>query len=89
MFTTWEDPERLPDLAAVFQAAGLEVLAVEERPAWSDRERAIFARAVADAPLHPDDLGLQSLAEEAEQALPMLDASKRVVGTARRTLLAA
>jgi SAM-dependent methyltransferase len=89
MFTTWEEPERLPDLAAVFEAGGLEVPAVEERPDWSDRERTIFGRAVADAPLYPDDLGLQGLAEEAQRALPMLDASKRVIGTARRAPLAA
>ena len=83
VFTTWEDPERLPDLTALFEAGGLEVIAVEERREWSDRERAIFDRAVADAPLYPDDLGLQSLAEEAQRVLPLMDAWKRVIGVAR------
>jgi len=89
VFTTWEDPERLPDLAAVLEAGGLEVEAVEERRDWSGRERAIFERAAADAPLYPDDLGLQSLAEEAQRVLPVLDAAVRVVGIARRAPVAA
>jgi SAM-dependent methyltransferase len=89
VFTTWEEPDRLPDLAALFEAGGLEVLAVEERRDWQDRERGIFERAVADAPRYPDDLGLQDLAEEAERALPMFAACKRVIGTARRASVAA
>lgn len=83
VFTTWEDPERLPDLARLFEAGGLQVIAVAERRDWLDRERAIFDRAVADAPLYPDDLALQSLAEEAQRVLPIMDASKRVIGVAR------
>jgi SAM-dependent methyltransferase len=84
VFTTWERPERLPDLAALFQAGGLDVLAVEERPAWADRDRSIFERALADAPLHPDDPSLQDLAEEAARALPGFQARRRVIGTARK-----
>jgi SAM-dependent methyltransferase len=83
VFTTWEF-ERLPDLAAIFEAGGLQVVSVDERREWADRERMIFERAVADAPLYPDDRGLQDLAEEAKRVLPMHDASKRVLGIARR-----
>ena len=84
VFTTWENPERLPDLAALFQAGGLEVIAVEERPDWAVRERAIFERAVADAPLQPDDQSLQDLAEEAARALAGFQTRRRVIGTARK-----
>jgi hypothetical protein len=84
VFTTWELPERLPDLAAVLAAGGLEVLAVEERLEWADRERAILERAIADAPLHPDDPSLQDLADDARRVLPGFDARRRVIGTAHR-----
>ena len=84
VFTTWERPERPPDLAALLEAGGLEVLAVEERPDWAERERLIFERAIADAPLHPDDRSLQTLAADAKRALPGLDTRKRVIATARK-----
>lgn len=84
VFTTWERWDRLPDLAALFETAGLEVISVEERKEWRDRQRAIYEQALTDAPLHPDDRGLQGLAEEASMALPQLDGMRRVIGTARR-----
>jgi SAM-dependent methyltransferase len=84
VFTTWEHPDRLPNLAAVFAPAGLIVVSVEERPGWQARERRIFEQAVADAPRYPDDAGLQSLAEEAQSVA--LKESRRVVGVARKPL---
>jgi SAM-dependent methyltransferase len=86
VFTTWERRERLPDLAALFDAGGLDVLAVEERRAWSDRERAIFERALTDAPLYPEDSSLQDLADEASRALPGFETRRRVIGTARKPI---
>jgi ubiquinone/menaquinone biosynthesis C-methylase UbiE len=83
-FTTWEEAERLADLAALFESAGLVVLSVNERPDWLARERDIFNRALADAPNYPDDAALQSLAEEAETALPLFDQSRRVLGVAQK-----
>jgi SAM-dependent methyltransferase len=83
-FTTWEEPERLSDVAALFEAVGLVVVSVEDRPEWLTRERAIFVRALADAPLYPQDAALQSLAQEAETALPHLDRSRRVLGVAQK-----
>lgn len=84
VFTTWESADRLPDLAALFAGAGLEVVAVEERSGWLDRQRRIYERALNDAPGHPEDPALASLAEEAAKALPILDTLRRVIGTARR-----
>jgi SAM-dependent methyltransferase len=82
VFTTWEQADRLPDLAALFEAAELLVLNVEERPGWSTRERAIFEQALTDAPRYPLDAGLQSLAEEARAALPL--PARRVIGVAQK-----
>jgi SAM-dependent methyltransferase len=39
VFSTWEEAERLADLAALFEAAGLLVVRVEEKPDWLARER--------------------------------------------------
>jgi hypothetical protein len=85
VFTTWESPERLPDLAALFEAAGLEVVSVEERAGWADRQRTIYENALTDRPQYPDDRGLQNLAEEATMVLPKLAVMRRVIGTARGT----
>jgi SAM-dependent methyltransferase len=82
VFTTWEDTERLSDLGALLEAVGLLRVRVEERPQWQLRERAIFERALADAPRFPDDGALQELAEEAETVLPRT--SRRVIGIARK-----
>jgi len=82
VFTTWEESERLPDLAALFDVAGLLAVSVEERPHWLARERAILERALADAPLYPLDAGLQSLADEAERVLPL--STRRVLGVAKK-----
>jgi ubiquinone/menaquinone biosynthesis C-methylase UbiE len=86
VFTTWEveEDDRLRDLAALFEGAGLTTIAVEARPDWLARERAIFEQALADAPALPDDKSLQSLAEEAEVALPMFDKCRRVLGIAEK-----
>jgi SAM-dependent methyltransferase len=82
VFTTWEDADQGVDLAALFEAAGLLAVSVEERPDWLVRERAIFERALADAPSFPDDAALQGLAEEAEFVLPRK--TRRVLGVARK-----
>jgi SAM-dependent methyltransferase len=84
VFSTWEQPDRLPDLADLFDSAGLVTVAVEARPDWAARERSIFERAVADAPEFPEDGALQSLAEEANEVLPSLDQSRRVLGVAEK-----
>jgi ubiquinone/menaquinone biosynthesis C-methylase UbiE len=82
VFTTWEDADQGVYLAALFEAAGLLAVSVEERPDWLVRERAIFERALADAPRFPDDAALQGLAEEAEFVLPRK--TRRVLGVARK-----
>jgi SAM-dependent methyltransferase len=82
VFTTWERPENLPDLAALFDATGLLVVSVVERPDWVARERSILEQALADAPRYPLDAGLQSLAEEAERVLPL--STRRVLGVAQK-----
>lgn len=82
VFTTWEEAERLADLAALFEEGRLLVVSVEERPDWLTREHAIFEQAVADASRYPLDAGLQSLAEEAGTALPA--SARRVIGVAQK-----
>jgi SAM-dependent methyltransferase len=84
-FTTWEDPDRLGDLAALFESSGFTTVAVEERPNWLARERSIFRRALEDAAQYPDDKGLQSLAAEAKVVLPKLGESRRVLGVAEKS----
>ena len=81
VFTTWED-DLLPDLTALLGEAGFSVEAVEERSEWLARERAIFERALQDAPSYPDDSGLLRLADEAGRALPIIEGSRRVIGVA-------
>ena len=53
VFSTWEEPDRLADLAALFESVGLTTVAIETRPDWLARERSIFERALADAPEFP------------------------------------
>ncbi len=82
-FTTWEEPDRLADLAGLFEKVGLETVLVEERSEWLERERTIFERAQLESAAH-DDPGLKGLAEEAERVLPVLDRARRVLGIAKR-----
>ena len=84
-FTTWEEPDRLADLAGLFEAVGLEVVVVEDRPEWIERERRIFERAKIDSATN-DDPGLKGLAEEADRVLPVIDLARRVLGVAQRPL---
>ena len=84
VFSTWEEPDRLRDLAALFESAGLITIAVEARPEWLERERSIFERALVDAPQFPEDEGLQSLAAEAEDVLPVIGQCRRVLGVAEK-----
>jgi ubiquinone/menaquinone biosynthesis C-methylase UbiE len=83
VFTTWEEPDRLRDLAGLFEEAGLETVIVEERSQWLERERGIFERARVEAATN-DDPALRSLAEEADRVLPVIDLARRVLGVARR-----
>jgi SAM-dependent methyltransferase len=84
VFSTWEEPDRLRDLAARFESTGLTTIAVEARPEWLARERAIIERALVDAPEFPEDESLQSLAAEAKEVLPLVDKAHRVLGVAQR-----
>ncbi len=83
VFTTWEEPDRLQDLARLFEEVSLETVFVEERSQWHERERGIFERARIEATTN-DDPALRSLAEEAERVLPVIDLARRVLGVARR-----
>ena len=82
-FTTWEEPERLADLAGLFEEVGLDVVVVEERSEWLERERRIFERAQIESATN-DDPGLKSLAEEADRVLPIMNNARRVLGIAQR-----
>ena len=82
-FTTWEEPDRLADLAGLFEEAGLDTVLVEERSEWLARERRIFERAQIEAATN-DDPGLRSVADEAERVLPVFDLARRVLGVAQR-----
>jgi SAM-dependent methyltransferase len=83
-FTTWEHPVRLPDLRALFESAGLDVVEIVDQPDWLAREIRIFERAIAESSIHPDDAGLEDLAAEARVALPQMQESRRVLGIAQR-----
>jgi ubiquinone/menaquinone biosynthesis C-methylase UbiE len=85
VFTTWEVPDRLADLADLFEEGGLEPVVVEERSDWLERERHIFERAQMESATN-DDPGLKSLAEEADRVLPIMDVARRVLGVAERPL---
>jgi ubiquinone/menaquinone biosynthesis C-methylase UbiE len=82
-FTTWEVPDRLADLAGLFEEGGLETVVVEERSEWLEREHRIFERARIESATN-DDPGLKSLAEEADRVLPIMDLARRVLGIAER-----
>jgi SAM-dependent methyltransferase len=82
-FTTWEMPDRLADLAGLFEEGGLETVVVEGRSEWLGRERRIFERARIESATN-DDPGLKSLADEAERVLPIIDLARRVLGIAER-----
>jgi SAM-dependent methyltransferase len=84
VFTTWEHPARLPDLRALFEAAGLDAIDIVDQPDWLAREVRIFERAVAESSIYPDDSGLEDLAAEARVALPQMQESRRVLGIAQR-----
>ena len=87
VFSTWEEPDRVRDLAALFESAGLTTIAIEARPDWLARERSIFERALADAPAFPEDNSLQSLAAEAKEVLPLFAETRRVLGVAEKPRL--
>ncbi len=82
-FTTWELPDRLADLAGLFEEAGLDTVLVEEGSEWLERERRIFERAQIESATN-DDPGLKRLAEEADRVLPVIDLARRVLGIAQR-----
>ena len=82
-FTTWEEPDRLANLAGLFEEVGLDVVVIEERPEWLERERRIFKRAQLESASN-DDPGLKSLAEEADRVLPIMETARRVLGIAQR-----
>jgi ubiquinone/menaquinone biosynthesis C-methylase UbiE len=84
-FTTWEEPDRLVDLAGLFEEVGLDTILVEERADWFERERRIFERAQLESATN-DDPGLKGLAEEAERVLPVIDLARRVLGIAQRPI---
>ena len=73
------------DLAGLFEEVGLEVIVVEERSEWLERERRIFRRAQIESSTN-DDPGLKNLAEEADRVLPIMDAARRVLGIAQRSV---
>ena len=83
VFTTWEEPDRLEDLASLFEEVSLETVFLEERSQWLERERGIFERAWVEATTN-DDPAIRSLAEEADRVLPVIDLARRVLGVARR-----
>jgi ubiquinone/menaquinone biosynthesis C-methylase UbiE len=83
VFTTWEEPDRLADLAGLFEEGGLNTVLVEEHSEWLERERSIFERARVESATN-DDPALKSLAEEADRVLPVIDLARRVLGIARR-----
>jgi SAM-dependent methyltransferase len=90
MLTCWEpvDPgdERLSarlrqvDLAAGLAGAGFTGIAVEDRPAWRARERALWEEAVTIDP--GDDPALHSFRDEATRSLGHFDLIRRVVAAA-------
>jgi SAM-dependent methyltransferase len=84
-FTTWEWPDRLPDLAALFEEVGLRTVTVEPRPEWLERQRGIYERARIES-ASIDDPAFKSLAEEADRVLPMIDLMRRVLGIAERAV---
>jgi SAM-dependent methyltransferase len=89
VLTCWETgsaderiPERLRlvDLRGGLTAAGFACVEVVDRPAWRERERAMWEEAAALDP--GDDPALQSLHDEAVRALPTFGLMRRVMATA-------
>lgn len=90
VLTCWEprEPgdERLParlrrvDLAAGLTAAGFGEVEVRDRPAWRDRERAMWAEAAALDP--GDDPALISFRDEALRSPVVIERTRRVMATA-------
>ena len=81
VFTTWEQADAAGEMADLFTTAGFAGIDVQERPAWLARERALFERAIADAPRLPDDACLQGIAEEGEVVLAQRARRVLVVAT--------
>ncbi len=89
VLTSWETasaderiPERLRlvDLRRGLTAAGFVSVEVLDRPAWRERERAMWEEAAALDP--GDDPALQSLHDEAFGALQIFGLMRRVLATA-------
>jgi SAM-dependent methyltransferase len=90
VLTCWEpvdrDDEQLSarllrvDLAAGLLAAGFTEVEVRDRPAWRERERAIWEEAIT---LDPEDgPGVRSFQEEAVRSMGHIDRLRRVLATA-------
>lgn len=90
VITCWEaiDPgdDQLPqllrrlDLAGQLPSAGFTDVEVDGKPAWYAAEKALWQEAIAtDA---GDDLGMQSVQEEAQRVLTVFDRLRRVLATA-------
>jgi SAM-dependent methyltransferase len=90
VLTCWEphEPgdERLParlrhvDLGAGLTAAGFTEVEVRDRPLWRDRERAMWAEAVALDP--GEDPALKSFHDEGLRAPVVMELTRRVMATA-------
>ncbi|MGH3203773.1 MAG: class I SAM-dependent methyltransferase [Streptosporangiaceae bacterium] len=90
VLTSWEATnladKRLPqwarrlDLTRDLARAGFEQVAVTDKPAWREAERNLWESAIqADA---TGDPAIESLQEEARDALDLFDSSRRVCATA-------
>jgi SAM-dependent methyltransferase len=82
VLTTWEgdasSPERFPrDVAAEMQHAGLQVISVVDRPAWRERQLAIYQRVLSQADDAPDDSCLQQIAVEARSVLRAVETDQQ------------
>lgn len=92
VLTCWEvvdrDDERLSarlravDLAAGLRGAGFTDIEVRERPAWRERERAVWEEAVTLDP--GDDPALHSFRDEGTRSLEHFDLLRRVLAVATR-----
>jgi SAM-dependent methyltransferase len=89
VLTTWEtgsEDERIPerlrlvDVRGGLTAAGFANVEVVDRPAWREREQAMWEEAAALDPAA--DPALQSLHDEAVSALPTFGLMRRVMATA-------
>jgi SAM-dependent methyltransferase len=89
VLTTWEtgsEDERIPerlrlvDVRGGLSAAGFANVEVVDRPAWREREQAMWEEAAALDPA--GDPALQSLHDEAVSALPTFGLMRRVMATA-------